>query len=69
MGYRSERWHWPYYPIAEAALEFVMDHGDQVEAKLHELWRDGHGAIKPEFSFVAKNWKNDLFNVENEGMF
>jgi hypothetical protein len=68
-GYISERWHWSYYPIAEAALEFVMDHEDQVEAKLHELWSDGHGAIKPEFSFIAKNWKNYLFNVEDEGIF
>jgi len=68
-GYISERWHWSYYPIAEAALEFVMDHEDQVEGKLHELWGDAHGAIKPEFSFIAKNWKNYLFNVEDTGIF
>jgi hypothetical protein len=68
-GYFSERWHRSHYPIAEAALEFVMDHEDQVEGKLHELWSDAHGAIKPEFSFIAKNWKNYLFNVEDTGIF
>ncbi|MFL6305882.1 MAG: DUF4157 domain-containing protein [Candidatus Sulfotelmatobacter sp.] len=68
-GYITERWHWSYFPVAEAALEFVMDHEAEVDAKLHELWGDGKGAIKPEFSFIANNWQRYLFNVEQEGIF
>ena len=29
---------------------------------------DGKGGIKPEFSFIAKNWQKYLFNVEQEGI-
>ena len=68
-GYITERWHWSYFPVAEAALEFVMDHEAEVDAKLHELWGDGKGGIKPEFSFIANNWQKYLFNVEQEGIF
>jgi hypothetical protein len=65
----SERWHWSYYPVAQAALEFIMDHDDQVEAALRQLWSDGKGGIKPEFSFIAKDWRKYLFNVEQLGVF
>ena len=68
-GYMSERWHWSYYPVAQAALEFIMDHDDQVEAALRQLWSDGKGGIKPEFSFIAKDWRKYLFNVEQLGVF
>jgi hypothetical protein len=68
-GYMTERWHWSYYPVAQATMEFVMDHEPEVEAKLQELWGDGKGGIKPEFTFIAKNWRNYLFNVEQEGIF
>ena len=69
VGYMSERWHWSYYPVAQAALEFIMDHDDEVEAALLKLWSDGKGGIKPEFSFIAKNWRNYVFNVEQLGVF
>lgn len=68
-GYITERWHWSYFPVAQAALEFVMDHEAEVDAKLRELWGDGKGGIKPEFSFIATNWQSYLFNVEQEGIF
>jgi hypothetical protein len=68
-GYMTERWHWSYFPVAQAVLEFIMDHEAEVDAKLQELWGDGKGGIKPEFSFVAKNWQKYVFNVEQEGVF
>jgi hypothetical protein len=68
-GYMTERWHWSYYPVAQAVMEFIMDHEAEVDAKLQELWSDGKGGVKPQFSFIAKNWKNYLFNVEQEGVF
>jgi hypothetical protein len=55
--------------VAQAALEFIMDHDDQVEAALRQLWSDGKGGIKPEFSFIAKDWRKYLFNVEQLGVF
>ena len=70
VGYMSERWHWSYYPVAVAAMEFVMDHEAEVEAKLRELWGDGKGGIKPEFSFIPKNCRHSTsFDVEREGVF
>lgn len=67
-GYMSERWHWSYYPVAQAVLEFIMDHEDEIEAKLQELWGDGKGGIKQEFSFIATHWKDYIFNVEQEAI-
>jgi hypothetical protein len=68
-GYMAERWHWSYFPVAQAVLEFILDHEDQVDASLKELWSDGKGGIKPEFSFMATNWRDYVFNVEDEGAF
>jgi LAS superfamily LD-carboxypeptidase LdcB len=68
-GYMSERWHWSYFPVAQAVLEFVMDHEPEVERALQELWSDGKGGIKPEFSLIAKDWRKYLFNVEQEAVF
>jgi hypothetical protein len=68
-GYMTERWHWSYFPVAEAVLEFIMDHEAEVDAKLQELWSDGKGGIKPEFAFIARNWQKYVFNVEQEGVF
>jgi hypothetical protein len=65
----AERWHWSYFPVAQAVLEFILDHEDQVDAALKELWSDGKGGIKPEFSFMATNWRDYVFNVEDEGAF
>lgn len=69
QGYMSERWHWSYFPVAQAALEFVMDYDQEVESALQDLWSDGQGGIKPEFSFIAKDWRKYLFNVEDLGVF
>jgi hypothetical protein len=68
-GYMSERWHWSYYPVAQAVLEFVMDHDQEIEAALQQLWSDGKGGIKPEFSYIASNWRDYVFNVEDLGVF
>jgi hypothetical protein len=68
-GYMTERWHWSYFPVAQAVLEFIIDYEAEVDAKLQELWSDGKGGIKPEYSFIAKNWQKYMFNVEQEGIF
>jgi hypothetical protein len=67
-GYTTERWHWSYYPIAQALLEFAFAHQSEIDQALKEHWQDG-GKVKPEFEFISKNWRKYLFNVENQARF
>ncbi len=67
-GYTTERWHWSYYPIAQALLEFAFSHQAEIDKALQEHWQDG-GKVKPEYQFISKNWRKYLFNVENQGRF
>ena len=67
-GYTAERWHWSYYPIAQALLEFAFDHQSEIDTELAKHWEAG-GKTKPEFEFISKNWRKYMFNVENQGRF
>lgn len=70
-GYLTERWHWSYYPIAQALLDFSRAHQSEIQQALKEHWSDPTtaGTIKPEFKFIWDNWKNYMFNVEEKGQF
>jgi hypothetical protein len=69
-GYTTERWHWSYYPIAQALLEFARSHRTEIGDELHRQWADSTGtAPRPEFKFVWDNWDKYLFNVEDQGIF
>lgn len=68
-GYLTERWHWSYYPIAQALLDFSRIHQNEIQQELKAHWSDSAGAIKPEFKFIWDNWKNYMFNVEEKGRF
>ncbi|WP_344802530.1 D-alanyl-D-alanine carboxypeptidase family protein, partial [Microlunatus ginsengisoli] len=63
-GYIEERWHWSYYPAAQALLEFARTHQADVEARLVAEW----GAA-PEFSHIRTQWRNFMFNVNERGRF
>jgi len=63
-GYTEERWHWSYYPIAQALLEFAQEHQDEINKELQIHWKD-----KPEYKFISKNWHDYLFNVETKARF
>ena len=59
FGYMEERWHWSYWPVAQALLEFVGTHDADVQAVLTSKW-----GTAPEFSFISKHWREFMNNVE-----
>jgi len=58
LGYTEERWHWSYYPIAQALLEFARDHLPDLESRLLREW-----GTSSQFSFIRDHWQEFLFNV------
>ena len=69
-GYTTERWHWSYYPIAQALLEYARSHRAKIEDELKRQWSDSTGkAPRPEFKFIWDNWEQYLLNVEEKGVF
>jgi len=61
LGYMEERWHWSYYPIAQALLEFARTHQSDIEANLTSPANWG-GAAR--FNFILAHWREFMFNVE-----
>lgn len=57
-GYMEERWHWSYYPISQALLEFAKTHQKDIEKELFSRWGSASA-----FSFIKGNWKDFVFNV------
>jgi hypothetical protein len=71
-GYMAEPWHWSYWPIAQALLEFARKNQQDVETELHEHWqKPGAGATKAQsqFQFVWGAWKDFLNNVDETPRF
>jgi hypothetical protein len=69
-GYTTERWHWSYYPVAQALLEFAKRHRAEIGEELKRQWSDSTGtAPRPEFKFIQDNWEQYMFNVEEKGIF
>jgi len=58
LGYTEERWHWSYYPIAQALLEFARDNLHDLDQRLQREW-----GTSPQFSFIRDHWQEFLFNV------
>ena len=58
LGYMEERWHWSYWPVAQAMLEFVSTHETDVQSALMTRW-----ASAPEFSFISAHWREFMNNV------
>lgn len=61
LGYMEERWHWSYYPIAQALLEFARAHQGDIEANLTSPANWG-GAAR--FNYILSHWLEFMFNVE-----
>ncbi|WP_437963476.1 D-alanyl-D-alanine carboxypeptidase family protein [Sorangium sp. So ce260] len=63
--YMEERWHWSFYPIAEALLQFVDRNREAVRARLVELWdeRDRSRRGGPAYEFVRRHWESYVFTV------
>jgi hypothetical protein len=64
IGYIEERWHWSYYPIAQALLEFARANQSDVQAELLRQW-----GTQPQFSFIRAHWREFMFNVSQRGQF
>jgi len=70
-GYMEERWHWSYYPIAQALLEFGEENERELEKAMHKQW-DGFEKRwnrrqrnrRAYFRFVRENWHHYVFNVD-----
>lgn len=70
-GYMDERWHWSYYPIAHALLEFGQAHEGSLDGALNQQWdsletRWNRRRRNPVayFSYVRSNWRHFVFNVD-----
>ena len=57
-GYIEERWHWSYWPIAQALLEFSRAHQTDINTELMSRW-----GSNPQFSFIRRHWREFMFNV------
>jgi hypothetical protein len=69
-GYMEERWHWSYWPVAQALVEFVREHLDAartagttsaLETRLQAEWGTG-----PEFSYIRTHFREYMLNVNEQ---
>jgi hypothetical protein len=63
-GYMEERWHWSYYPVAQALLDFARANQAALDARLMSEW-----GSSPQFSYIRANWRSYVFNVAERGVF
>jgi hypothetical protein len=65
QGYMEERWHWSYYPVAQALLEFARLHQTDIQTQLTAQW-----STNPTyFSFISSHWRDYMFNVSETPVF
>ena len=64
FGYMEERWHWSYYPVSQALLEFASANQAAIQTELFNQWR-----ADPKYSFIKSHWKDFVFNVSNAAKF
>jgi hypothetical protein len=81
LGYMAERWHWSYYPIAQALLDFFQDPAHQsfldsviraeqsAFATRHRAEMIADPRLRDPFSFVVGHWTNYVTNVAQTGGF
>ncbi len=78
-GYLEERWHWSYYPVAGALLEWAQQASNKalVLARLRAVWGDvstgsAHAAARRTlgwtsstnpFEYIERHWERYVFNV------
>lgn len=68
-GYMAEPWHWSYWPVAQALLEFARANQKDMENMLHEQWQDASKKALPQFEFIWGNWKSFIENVDESPQF
>ena len=70
IAYMEERWHWSYYPIADALLHFASGHQEPLERALvaqwdgiERIWNRGRKVRRVYFSYIREHWREYFFNV------
>lgn len=67
-AHMEERWHWSYYPVAQALWEFVRHHPRRFEEILHQRWTrlENQWAPRygPYFDHIRDRWSDYLFNID-----
>ncbi len=70
-GYMEERWHWSYFPIGQALLEYAREHEPSIQRELSKQWtgmedrwnrRKGHH--ERYFDWIEKHWRSFVFEVD-----
>jgi len=81
LGYMAERWHWSYYPIAQALLDFFQDPAHQsflqsvIRAeqsafeRRHAAEMAAESRFRDPFTFVGEHWINYVSNVATSAGF
>ena len=67
-GYMAEPWHWSYWPVAQALLEFARVNRTDMETELRAKWGSS-GSARLEFVFIWNAWKNFIDNVDESPKF
>jgi hypothetical protein len=66
-GYMPEEWHWSYWPIAQAILDFARQYKGEMETALRAQW--GGTSASPQFKFIWNSWKDFINNVDETPRF
>lgn len=67
LGYVEERWHWSYYPIAQALVPWGAAHKKAIAA---ELPKTKDWAANPSrYTFILAHWQDYFFNVSSKATF
>jgi hypothetical protein len=64
QGYMEERWHWSYFPVSQALLEFAQSNRARIQAELTSQW-----GVSSQFSFINSHWQDFMFNVSSRARF
>jgi hypothetical protein len=71
-GYMEERWHWSYYPIGQALLEWAHANQAKVEVALNQQWdafeKRWSSRGTRYFDFVRANWRSYVFTVDTSSI-
>jgi hypothetical protein len=66
-GYMAEEWHWSYWPIAQALLDFARRTKADMEEALEAHW--GGSTPSPQFQFIWNAWTKFLNEVDKTPRF
>jgi len=68
-GYMPEPWHWSYWPVAQALVEFTLAHDADIETALVGQWATegtvAAGARVPShYTYALDHWRQFVRNVQ-----